>query len=146
MGSAGNQAVVTLQRSLLRVVGLAIYDLDRMVHVRFEGFGECDNFGKRFFFMRCRDDHVCPKFVFPDARPIESAFPLLRVHANRAEKRNTRCEQVTQKDIVSLRPVSRRRHQYDFSKVGHSCLSTVRFWPNAAIQVRMVRYSRDDRR
>jgi len=87
--------------------------------VRFEGFGECDNFGKRFVFMRCRNDHVFPKFVFPDARPIESVFPLLRVHANRAEKRNTRCEQVTQKGIVLLRPVSRRRHQYDFSRVSH---------------------------
>ena len=119
MGSAGNQAVVTLQRPLLKVVGLAIHYLDRMGHLRFEGFGECDNFGKRFVFMRCRNDHVFPKFVFPDTRPIESVFPLLRVCANRAEKRNTRCEQVTQKGIVLLRPVSRRRHQYDFSRVSH---------------------------
>lgn len=87
--------------------------------MRFEGLGQCDNFGKRFVFMRCRDDHVCPKFVIPDTRPIESVFPLLRVYANRAEKHYASCEQVTQKRIVSLRPVSSRRHQYDFSRVGH---------------------------
>ena len=119
MGSEGNQAVVTLQRSLLKVIGLAIHDLDRMRHVRFEGLGECDNCGKRFVFMRCRNDHVFGKFVFTDTRPIESVFPLLRVYANRAEKRNTRCGQVTQKCMVLLRPVSSRRHQYDFPRVGH---------------------------
>ena len=65
--------------------GLAINDLDRMRHLRFEGLGEGDNFGKRFVFMRCRDDNVSAKFVFFDTRPIESVFPLLRVHANRTE-------------------------------------------------------------
>jgi len=73
------------ERLFIEGRGLAILDLDRMRHLRFEGRGERDNLGKRFIFMRCRDDNVSAKFVFFDTRPIESVFPLLRVHANRTE-------------------------------------------------------------
>ena len=90
------------ERLFIEGGGLAIHDLDRMRHLRFEGLGERDNFGKRFVFMRCRDDYVFPKSVFFDTRPIESVFPLLRVYANGTEKRNASCKQVTQKCIVSL--------------------------------------------
>lgn len=122
------------ERLFIEGGGLAIHDLDRMRHLRFEGLGERDNFGKRFVFMRCRDDNVSAKSVFFNTRPIESVFPLLRIDANGTEKRNASCKQVTQKCIVSLWPVSRRRHQYDFSRVGHPCLSTVCFCPNPAIR------------
>lgn len=132
--AAGATGAIRPEGPLLKVAGLAIHDLDRMGHLRFECLGERDNFGKRFVFMRCRDDNVFPKSIFPDACPIESVFPLLRVYANRTEKRNASCEQVTQKCVVSLRPVSRRRHQHDFSRVGHPCLSTVCFCPNPAIR------------
>jgi hypothetical protein len=72
-----------------------MYDLDSMRHSRFEGLGKRDNFGKRFIFVRCRDDYIFTESVLPDTRPIESVFPLLRIYARSAEKFNSSCEQVT---------------------------------------------------
>jgi hypothetical protein len=82
------------ERLFIEGGGLAIHDLDRMRHLRFEGLGERDNFGKRFVFMRCGDDNVSAKSVFFDTRPIESVFPLLRIDANGTEKRNASCGKI----------------------------------------------------
>lgn len=65
-------------------------------------------------------------------------FPLLRAYFGCAEKLNARSYQVSQELIVPLRQISRGRHKNDFLRVRHTYRSTVRAWPNPAVQANIA--------
>jgi hypothetical protein len=68
--------------------------LDRVRYSCFETLGKLDDFGKRLFFVRCRDDYVITKTVFPNTSPIESLFLHFGVNTHCTEKLNPSCKQV----------------------------------------------------